>query len=557
MSSGVSDLGALKKILILALGGEGGGTLTEWVVEAGLASHWPIQATSIPGVAQRTGATSYYIECLPKVLPAGAKVPPMCLAPLAGDLDLIISSELLETARAIERGLSDRARTLVVSSTARALTIDERTSMSEGRLEADGLEAALKSCSAQLNLFDMNALAKREGTIVSAVMFGALVGTGVLPFRKDICEAVITGAGVNGSGLQAGIGLAPEPGHAAPEAPLSARVKASLRGFSAGFSAVTEAREQAVPAAALGQKKSLETVEQVLQIGMARLRDFQDESYALQYQSIVHGLAKEDVAPFAVTREAARHLVLWMAYEDVIRVADLKSRRARFEQIRMDYQAKPQEPVIVRDFLKPGVDEIAAILPPFLALRLLAWAKRRNRQSFGEGVQLSTSGVTGLLAMRMLANLRFMRRRSSRFVAERALIARWESALQQALKIDRARVSGVAESLSARVAAMPRLIKGYSDTFARGQGNFVRILEHVLEPGLKALSLQTEGQAERPGATPTLREGVQALADKLAAAQQAALANPDGSELYRALGLASPPIKEQVIKFARPISRSR
>jgi indolepyruvate ferredoxin oxidoreductase, beta subunit len=58
----------VKKILILALGGEGGGTLTEWIVEAGLACKWPIQATSIPGVAQRTGATSYYIECMPEVL---------------------------------------------------------------------------------------------------------------------------------------------------------------------------------------------------------------------------------------------------------------------------------------------------------------------------------------------------------------------------------------------------------------------------------------------------------------------------------------------------------
>ena len=93
----------IKKILILALGGEGGGTLTEWLVEAGLACGWPIQATSIPGVAQRTGGTSYYIECLPRALAEGEKAPPMCLAPLAGDLDLILSSELLETARAVER----------------------------------------------------------------------------------------------------------------------------------------------------------------------------------------------------------------------------------------------------------------------------------------------------------------------------------------------------------------------------------------------------------------------------------------------------------------------
>jgi indolepyruvate ferredoxin oxidoreductase, beta subunit len=524
--------GPLKKILILALGGEGGGTLTEWVVEAGLASAWPIQATSIPGVAQRTGATSYYIECLPQVLPEGAKAPPMCLAPLAGDLDLIISSELLETARAIERGLSDRVRTKVVSSTARALTVDERTSMSEGRLGEESLEAALEACSAQLNLFDMTALAKREGTIVSAVMFGALVGTGVLPFERAICEKVIAGG-----------------------AAANARAQASLRGFTAGYAAVTEPLLRNAVFAGPTQKAKLETIEQVLTLGMARLRDFQDEAYAERYHSIVRGIVSQDVVPHTVSIEAARHLALWMAYEDVIRVADLKSRRSRFEQIRIDYQAKPQEPVIVRDFLKPGVDEIAAILPQALAQPLLAWAKRRNRQSFGEGVQLSTSSVTGLLVMRFLASLRFLRRRSSRFLSEQALIARWETALHQALKFERAAVGSSTPGLAEAVAAMPRLIKGYSDTFVRGHGSFVRILEHILEPGLAELGLRSEnGNTPLPAMT---RQLADTLAKRLVAAQKAALANPDGSELYRALGLESPPVKEQVIKFARPISRTR
>lgn len=538
MNTGV---GTLKKILILALGGEGGGTLTEWVIEAGLASAWPIQATSIPGVAQRTGATSYYIECLPQVLPAGAKAPPMCLAPLAGDLDLLISSELLETARALERGLSDRRRTTVVSSTARALTIDERTSMSEGRLDRASLEATLKACSAQLSLFDMTALAKQEGTIVSAVMFGALVGAGVLPFERKICESVIAGDGATNT-----------------------RTQASLRGFAAGYAAVSEPLNQTKVVRDLGQKAALESVEQVIALGMARMRDFQDDAYAQRYRSIVQGIASGDAHPYVVSIEAARHLALWMAYEDVIRVADLKSRRSRFEQIRTDYMAKPKEPVIVRDFLKPGVDEIAAILPGSFAQTLLAWAKRRNRQSFGAGVQLSTSSVSGLLAMRLLANLRFLRRRSSRFLTEQTLIARWESALLQALKFEGTLRSGSTRSLSTAIAAMPRLIKGYSDTFARGHGNFVRILDHVLEPGLAELGMAEAGLHAESVAGPLQAKAQQLadkladrLADRLAVAQKVALANPDGSELYRALGLESPPVKEQVIKFARPISRTR
>ncbi len=52
-------------ILIAALGGEGGGVMADWLMEAATASGYPAQATSIPGVAQRTGATTYYLEIFP------------------------------------------------------------------------------------------------------------------------------------------------------------------------------------------------------------------------------------------------------------------------------------------------------------------------------------------------------------------------------------------------------------------------------------------------------------------------------------------------------------
>ena len=52
-------------LVIGALGGEGGGVLADWVVETAHAAGYPVQATSIPGVAQRTGATTYYVEIFP------------------------------------------------------------------------------------------------------------------------------------------------------------------------------------------------------------------------------------------------------------------------------------------------------------------------------------------------------------------------------------------------------------------------------------------------------------------------------------------------------------
>ena len=64
-------------ILVAALGGEGGGVLADWLIEAALHEGFPAQKTSIPGVSQRTGATTYYVEMYPE---KGARPPVMAPA---------------------------------------------------------------------------------------------------------------------------------------------------------------------------------------------------------------------------------------------------------------------------------------------------------------------------------------------------------------------------------------------------------------------------------------------------------------------------------------------
>ncbi|MBV8473056.1 MAG: hypothetical protein JO234_06525, partial [Hyphomicrobiales bacterium] len=52
-------------IAILAMGGQGGGVLADWIVSLAERQGWAAQSTSVPGVAHRTGATIYYIETAP------------------------------------------------------------------------------------------------------------------------------------------------------------------------------------------------------------------------------------------------------------------------------------------------------------------------------------------------------------------------------------------------------------------------------------------------------------------------------------------------------------
>ena len=87
-------------ILISALGGEGGGVLKDWVVHTAHAAGYPVQATSIPGVAQRTGATTYYVEVFPvKRVDIKDRWPVLCLSPTAGQVDFFVGSMLSEMPR--------------------------------------------------------------------------------------------------------------------------------------------------------------------------------------------------------------------------------------------------------------------------------------------------------------------------------------------------------------------------------------------------------------------------------------------------------------------------
>ncbi len=504
----------MKKILLLALGGEGGGTLTEWIVQAGIASKFPIQATSIPGVAQRTGATSYYIECWPHVLAHHEQAPPMCLAPSAGELDLILSSELLETARAIERGMSRASQTQVITSDARVLTVDERTHGADGRANSEALIASVKAQTKSLSVISMTALARQESTVVSAVMFGVFAASGVLPLSRELCESVIRGE----------------------SSALDQRTLNSLRGFVAGYQAVAKPSVSALNQPIQQPSLALETV---LQHAKARLTDYQDTDYADLYLQRVEAIRKADQSPFIITTEAARTLALWMSYEDIIRVADLKSRPSRFAEIRKDYGAKPHEPIVVRDFLKPGFEEIAAVLPPSLSASLLAWAKRNNKTTIGNGMQLKTSHMSGLFMMRCLAKLRFLRRKSSRFIEEQALIERWHKAMIKSLTIG----SSSEQSLefASLIATMPSLIRGYSDTFARGRAHFNSILETLVEPQLHSRSSDQIGSALL----------------KLRKAIDLAQSHTDDQQLFATLGISQPPPKEHPIIFAKPITRKK
>src|SRR5262249_15941299 len=159
----------------------GGGVLTEWIVGAAAHAGYAAQATSIPGVAQRTGATTYYVEVFPEPEEPGGPEPIFSLYPTPGAVDVIIASHLLQAGRTIQMDHPPPARTPLTPRTHRLFSIAEKSVPGDGVFPRESLEDAARRLSRRFVGFDALALARRQQTEVNALLLGALAAAGVMP----------------------------------------------------------------------------------------------------------------------------------------------------------------------------------------------------------------------------------------------------------------------------------------------------------------------------------------------------------------------------------------
>jgi indolepyruvate ferredoxin oxidoreductase, beta subunit len=517
----MTDMTQPISLLICALGGEGGGVLTEWIIATAHHAGYAAQSTSIPGVAQRTGATTYYIEVFPQpISELQGKRPVFSLNPVPGALDALVSSELLETTRQIGNGLTTKERTRVITSSSRTFTTMERMQLGDGRIESERLLDVVQMHSNAHYVFDMGAVAREAGTIVSAVMLGAVAGSGLFPFKRADYEAVIG----EGGGTSA----------------------ASLRGFAKAFDMVSAStmdthlvsNDELPVENAKGLDSHLASmfpapVHEMLALGHARMMEYQGAAYAQLYVERLKQVldAEKTVDPsganqFVTTSEMARWLALWMAFDDIVRVADLKSSASRWQRVVGEVKAKDDDLLKVFDHFKPGIPEFAALLPQSFATKLIAWDRRRvikGKTPWALPLKIGTHSITGMLSLRALASLKWLRVRGSRYATEQSMIEQWLQGVVQGTKRH--------WQLGHEIALCGRLIKGYGSTNERGKDNLLHVLQHLA-----------------PGADPEV------AANAITTARNAALADDVGKALDAALvahGAPARPVKEHPIRFVR------
>lgn len=450
-------LSGVIKLAVLAVGGQGGGVLTGWIETLARAEGYACQATSVAGVAQRTGATVYYIE----MCPASAKNPVFSLMPAAGDVDILVAAELMEAGRAIIRGFVTPDRTVLIASTHRALAVSEKTVPGDGIADGAEVLAAAEIAARQVIARDFNALAIAEGSVISASLFGALAASGALPFPRAAFEDAIR---ATGRGTEASL-RAFAAGFENAAVPLPATVQSPAREiFAKGPVRLVQGWQGLVKRAeAVGEEMAL--------LGLRKVVEFQDLAYGAEYLDRLEPIAA--LKNPLLTREAAKYVANAMVYDDVIRVADLKTRPGRDERIAGEMGADATKVMQVTEYLHPRAEEIVGLLPARLGAR---WANdpktmARIARWFGKGRRLRTDGVLAFGMLYLIGGMKFWRRRTLRHAEEVAHLEEWLAAALAPLP-DR-------PDLAVEILRARRLIKGYGDTHARGASKYDRVMAGI------------------------------------------------------------------------------
>ncbi|MEX2495470.1 MAG: indolepyruvate oxidoreductase subunit beta family protein [Woeseia sp.] len=481
-------------IAMLALGGQGGGVLSNWLVDLAEANGYLAQSTYVAGVAQRTGATVYCVEMLRRAaVEAEGRPPVFAQYPVPGDVDVVIASELAETGRAIEKGFVTPNATTLIASSHRDYAISEKSALGDGIMDLRPVIEAAREVAQRFICFDMAARARETSSVISAVIFGAIAASDALPFQREQFEAVIRASG--------------------------RAVETNLAGFSAGFAGargsitadVTAADDDmpiATPNGPAGQALAAR-IDGMLPVqcrnialhGALRTLSYQDEDYAALYLdrlARITSLDRQNSDGHALTRAVARELALQMCYEDTIRVAEIKTRAHRLDGIGKDIGAAPGQPWYVTEYFHPRFEEVCDTLPAGLAARALASPRIRRWTAplFRSGRNVSTNKFWGYCFLSALARLRRWRRKTWRFTVQQQHIEDWLEAVAQTAANDYEGAIALAESIE--------IVRGYGETYERGLTRYRAMLQTSARtaPGKKAdvlRRLRTAALADEEG----------------------------------------------------------
>ena len=205
-----------------------------------------------------------------------------------------------------------------------------------------------------------------------------------------------------------------------------------------------------------------DSLSSIVDDGISLLMDYQGAAYAKLYvERLQRFIGRVDVSP-AMLAEIARLLASRMAYQDAIRIAQLKL--AQFNQTGV----RSVENVRLRfDELVDTLPAVAAD-PVLTVLGYLGWLHKQV------SIPFSTASLWGIRRLKMEAWLRRWRMFSIRYAEERVWVERWLHMIARCLAKQPQSVSAVIQTAT--------MVQGYGDAYRQGLADWHAIIDALAKP---------------------------------------------------------------------------
>lgn len=474
----------LIKILIPAVGGQGGGVLTEWIVQAFFLEEYDSQGISLPGLSQRGGSTVYYLEAHPKPESEDQSII-FAQFPVPGEVDLILAQEFLELGRALELGYGSD-KTTIVTSSHRVYSTLEKMPVGSGIYSDENLRKLARGFSSRFIELDALEISKENNMdelSVNAILLGALCESGALPIEKKsfVRSIEMVGVATKASLKAFEVGWEYANNNNQPSAELSAK----WRKFVDERADKLDDKENYLSRISKIESDYPENLKEIMAESIYRLIDYQDLEYADKYIDEVNSIrlidSKIQGTNYILTEQFAKNLALLMSYEDGIRVAELKIKSDRFKRIREEMRLKDDQVFHVVDYLKPDAEEIYGLLPNVLVSPVLSFVESRffrkiwrRKKPLTMGQTPVTNSFGGYLRLWSLTKIKFLRPYSFRYKKEYKVITAYTQAINKYAPYD--------YKLACLVAKSVEMVKGYGRVRRRTMDAFYRFLDNIISP---------------------------------------------------------------------------
>jgi hypothetical protein len=201
----------------------------------------------------------------------------------------------------------------------------------------------------------------------------------------------------------------------------------------------------------------------VVSEGIRVLMDYQGASYARLYVERLQRFIGKGIAPASFC-EMARLMTSRMAYEDAIRIAQLKLFEYRDSEGRI---ASREDKKFRFDELVDALPEIVAD-PILTVLNKMGWAHRQV------SIPFSTNSRFGIRRLKVEAWLRRWRLFSIRYGEERRWVERWLHMIARSLVKQPAATAAVVDTAS--------MVQGFGDAYRQGLADWHAIIDGLVKP---------------------------------------------------------------------------